>query len=373
VPDFGTKTAYNAVKVMRETHFTAVDVLGTKPVEETNMAPKAFDTIKPWFDAMEEMGEYIGIRFGRIPPGKSVPEWSFLKHTQVDGIGGLAVMLRQQGVSLPHLPQNKYPSNPSWSWFLKTVPKYLKPRRRLKWRPVEQGPAVDASKEPPPAVAWHVFGETPSTRIRRACRKAGVTVNSFLLKHLNKAIRPYLEDESAVIPWMIPVNLRGKVVREQDTSNFSSYVGVNIRPYETVVDVHRAIYAALASGEHWGNWYAYRVTRLSSRGIKKHLLATDRAMSQWFLGGFSNLGDWDSEKTITQKQCLGHWLFSPPVLRCQRVGAGCITFQNCLSLTIQAHPDLTTNPAVAGAWMHSWVKEIEIDLSSLLSDSPALP
>ena len=72
------------------------------------------------------------------------------------------------------------------------------------------------------------------------------------------------------------------------------------------------------------------VGRFSTPAIKKYLLVTDRAMSQWFLGGFSNLGDWDSEKNITQPGCQGPWLFSPPVLRCQWVGAGCITFQNCL-------------------------------------------
>ncbi len=52
---------------------------------------------------------------------------------------------------------------------------------------------------------------------------------------------------------MIPVNLRGKVVRSRDTANFSSYVGVKVRSYETVPEVHRSIYAALASGEHWAN------------------------------------------------------------------------------------------------------------------------
>ena len=158
---------------MRETHFTAVDVLGTKAVEEATMSAKTFDPIKPWFDAMEELGEYIGIRFGRIPQGTSVPEWTFLKHTQVDGIGGLAAMLRKHGVSLPHLPQNKYPSNPSWSWFLKTIPKYLKPRHRLKWRPVEQGPAIDANgnrlrrwpgmclmRLPPPASATRAISDS---------------------------------------------------------------------------------------------------------------------------------------------------------------------------------------------------------------------
>jgi hypothetical protein len=92
----------------------------------------------------------------------------------------------------------------------------------------------------------------------------------------------------------------------------------------------------------------------------------DLAMSQWNLGSFSNLGDWDSEKTFAQADCAGAWLFAPPVLRCQLVGAGCVTFQNRLTLTIQAHPDLTTSPSVPKAWLQNWVKEIEMDLASIL-------
>jgi len=95
-------------------------------------------------------------------------------------------------------------------------------------------------------------------------------------------------------------------------------------------------------------------------------------MPQWNLGGFSNLGDWDSEKKITNPQCAGGWLFSPPVLRCQLIGAGCVTFQNRLSLTIQAHPDLTTSPSVPKRWVQDWVKEIEMDLSSVLAEPVAV-
>src|SRR5580698_9971106 len=100
------------------------------------------DPIKPWFDAMEELGEYIGIRFGRIAPDAETPEWTFLRHTDVDGIGGMAQLLRQRGADVPRLAQIKYPSDPSWSWFLKMLPTYMKPRHRLKWRPVEQGPQI---------------------------------------------------------------------------------------------------------------------------------------------------------------------------------------------------------------------------------------
>jgi hypothetical protein len=335
------------------------------------MGNKAIDAISPWFHLCEEMEEFIGIRFGRVLPGAPEPEWKFLRHIDFDGVGGFGELLRRGGADLPRLPQIKHPAPPSRMALVRALPKFLKPRRRLKWGELDHGPRVLTSKlQPPPAVAWHIFVEEATTQIRRVCRKNGVTINSFLLKHLTKAIRPSLHDESSVVPWMIPINLRGKVFRERDTANFTSYVGVQICSYETVFDIHRKVYAALGRGEHWANWYAYDVGRFASKGMKKALLERDLAMSQWNLGSFSNLGDWDPEKNITQADCEGPWLFAPPVLRCQMIGAGCVTFQNCMSLTIQAHPELTSSPAVPANWIQNWVKEIELDVASMLADPP---
>ncbi|HZR18344.1 MAG TPA: hypothetical protein VFE51_13710 [Verrucomicrobiae bacterium] len=331
----------------------------------------ATDPISPWFHIAEEEGEFIGIRFGRLPPGSNEPEWKFLRHIDFDGVGGFGELLRRSGADLPRLPQIKHPAPPSRLALVKSLPKFLKPRRRVQWSPLERGAQVPSSKlQPPLAVAWHIFDEAETTQIRRVCRKNGFTVNSFLLKHLTKAIRPSLKDESSVVPWMIPVNLRGKVCRDRDTANFTSYISARISSYETVFDIHRNIYAALGRSEHWANWYAYELGRLASKGMKKQLLKRDLAMAQWNIGSFSNLGDWDPEKNITQTECEGAWLFAPPVLRCQMLGAGCVTFQNCLSLTLQAHPDLTCSPAVPAGWVQNWVKEIDLDVTSMLADPP---
>lgn len=332
------------------------------------MQKKATDPISSWFIAAEELGECIGIRFGRVPPGATEPEWIFLRHADFDGIGGFAEILRQRGAKLNRLPHIKHPASPSLLSILRTFPKYLTPRRRVEWGLLDRGPEVEAGSQPPVAVAWHVFDEPTTTQIRRVCRKGAFTVNSFLLKHLTKAVRPFLEEESSVIPWMIPVNMRGKVARERDTANHTSYVGIKVRSYERVCDIHHSIYSALARGEHWANWYAYQLGRFITAGMQKYLIAKGRVMSQWNLGSFSNLGDWDPEKKIKQPGCEGGWLFCPPVLRCQLVGAGCVKFQNCLSLTIQAHPDLTTNPEVPKAWLQGWINEIDMDLVSVLSE-----
>ena len=307
------------------------------------------DAIGKWFASAEELGEYIGIRFGRVAPGATEPEWIFLPHSEVDGIGGFAQILRERGAELPRLQQIHHFSEPSVMAVVRALPKYLGPRRRVKWGPLEGTPRPSTKNDPPSAVAWHVFDEAETTKIRRVCRKASYTVNSFLLKHLTKAVRPFLQDESSVLPWMIPVNLRGRVTRETDVGNHSSYVSVKVRSYETVYDVHRNIYAALAAGEHWANWDAYKSGNVVPSAVRKMMLRMDRATAQWNLGGFSNLGVWDSEKKIAQPDCLGGWLFSPPVLRCSMLGAGCVTFQNRLGLVVQAHPELTTSSAAPRA------------------------
>ena len=268
---------------------------------------------------------------------------------------------------MPRLPQIKHPSRPSLVGGLRTWPKYLAPRHKLGLSGIEGEPRPSTCSTPPSAVAWHVFDEDRTMEVRRACRKLRITVNSFLLKHLTKAIRPFLQDESSVVPWMVPVNMRGKVIRATDTANYSSYIGVRVSSYETTQDIHRKIYAALGRGEHWANWYAYQSGRLLTRGMERFLIRMEKCTSQWNIGGFSNLGDWDPERHINRPECQGPWLFCPPVLRFQLIGAGCVTFQNRLSLTIQAHPELTTCSKTLEIWIHNWVKEIELDLASLLS------
>jgi hypothetical protein len=336
------------------------------------MPKNATDPISPWFDICEELDEYIGIRFGRLAPAATDPEWMFVRHRDFDGIGGLAELLRRRGAVIPKLPQIKHPAEPSWRWVVRFIPKLLKPRRKVIWGKIEKGGEQSSSKSlPPSAVAWHVFDEVGTTQIRRACRKNGFTVNSFLVKHLTKAVRPFLADESSVVPWMIPTNMRGKVVRDRDTANFTSYVGINVCSFETVHDIHEQIYSALKKGEHWANWYSYALSRPLPRWAKRFMLVKELATSQWNLGSFSNLGDWDPEKKITQSECEGSWLFAPPVLRCQLIGAGCVTFQNRLSLTIQAHPDLTNSSSAPQAWIRNWVKEIELDLASILPEPVA--
>ena len=330
-------------------------------MSSTPASEKSSDPIRPWFEALESLDEFIGIRFGRLAPGASEIEWIFLPHTDFDGIGGLAHLLRERGAEVGDLPMSPHPAALSWLAFLRALPGMLGPRRRLSWKSLKRGPKLEKANQPPPAVSVHVFSEDDTAKIRWAARNADVSVNSLLLRHLDRAVRPYLQDPSSATPWMVPVNLRGRVTQPSDVKNHSSYIAIRIMASDGAKAVHRRIYTELQKGRHCANWKSFDAGSLCSEGMKRLLIKKDRAVSQWNIGGFSNLGIWDWEKSITDPRCLGDWFFSPPVLRSQYLGAGCVTFQGRLTLTLQAHPDLTSAPEVTELWVRNWVREIELD------------
>ena len=275
-------------------------------------------------------------------------------------------MLRERGANLARLPRIKHPARPGpWS-LLRGWVRFATPRQPVEWGTIEGKTEPSSSTHAPAAVAWHIFDEESTVLVRRICRRQGITVNSFLLKHLTRAIRPFLREESSPVPWMISVNLRGKVLRDRDTANHSSYIAIKVQSYETPQEVHQSIYRALGRAEHWANWYAYNSGRFLGMRLKKAVIRAERFTSQSNAGSFANLGDWDPEKKLTQSDCAGPWIFCPPVFRSQLVGAGAVTFQNRLSLAIQAHPELTTSSNTLWVWLQNWLKEIQMDLSSLL-------
>lgn len=321
------------------------------------------DPIRPWFEASEKLNDFIGIRFGRIAPGASEPEWLYRSHADFDGIGGLSDILRGRGVPLGPLPTIPHPVDPSWWSFIRSMPEYLQPRERVAWKLPFAKTRQAAIDSPPEAVAWRVFDEDRSAKLRSLCHKSGFTVNSFLLKHLSAAVFPSLMDDTPVIPWMIPVNLRGKVRRDRDTENHSSYVRVRVGREDPVGAVHGKVYGALAEGCHWANWLAYSSGRVLSKGMRRAMIRAERATSQWIIGAFSNIGVWDAEGRFEGRDIDGSWLFMPPAMRFFKIGAGCVTFRGRLSLAIQIHPELSADPSDARAWMEAWVSSIEKDLA----------
>lgn len=334
-------------------------------MQTSSLEKSKYGTLRQWFQAARDSGEFIGIRFGHLPVGSSEPDWLYYPHSDYDGIGAFAEILRTRGAELKQLPQIKYyPAYSAIVAALKHWPRYALPRRPLALKPLGPTEATPRHTEPPNAAAWHLFDEETTQRIRLESRKNGYTVNTLLLRALTEAIRPFLLDKEARIPWMVPVNMRGGVNQFRDSDNHSSYVTVDVGAHESAFAVHHKILKALSRGQHWGNWHAFKLAKITTHRMRIALVTRGMCISQWNIGAFSNLGEWDSDRKITNPRVTGDWLFAPPTLRTQMIAAGCITFQGRLSLTIQTHPELTTSMAVVSAWMRGWEAEVQRMINS---------
>jgi hypothetical protein len=343
-----------------------------RPIEHHAASKTKYTAVRKWFVAGEQTGEFIGIRYGHLRPGVTEPRWIYYSHKEFDGIGAFAEILRRGGVELPTLPQIKYyPAYSAVMAALKHWPRYAAPRHPLKWVPLERDASASQTGQPPRAFAWHVFDEPTTYRIRQDAREMGITVNTFLLDSLTQAMRPFFEDRSAPMPWMIPVNMRGGVRQYRDTDNHTSYVTVRVRAGDPPREIHRRILKNLSRGEHWGNWHAFKTAHCLPHAVRVRVFP--KAISQWNVGGFSNLGEWDAEQRITHPDLAGAWVFSPTTLRTQLVGAGCITFQGRLSLMIQTHPELTTSVTTVQTWVKNWVACTQTALAKFAATASSKP
>lgn len=321
------------------------------------------DCIRPWFQASKDLGDHIGIRFGHLVGGNDNPEWIYRSHADYDGIGGFADILRKRGVSISSLPSISHKREPSWGPFFKSLPEYIQKRHLVTLKNDFSSACPSCSENPPNSVAWHVFDEESTSRIKNYCHVQGYTVNSFLLKNLSQAVYPSLAEDSKPLSWMIPVNLRGKVQRARDTENHASYVRVVVKKNDSTAEIHKKIYKALAEGVHWANWKAYSSLSFLPMRQKRFIIKIGRVTSQSLFGAFSNLGEWDNDSHFLGEKIDGDWLFTPPAMCFFKVSCGCITYRGRLSLCMHLHSEISTDPSDAKAWMDGWRKLIVDEIS----------
>ncbi len=324
-----------------------------------------FDGLGAWLSSIEDSGEFIGIRFGRIKSTQNEPEWFFLPHSHFDGIGGFAHLLRNRGY--PHLlqlPQIKFKKRPSScdliqhslhyciSQFKRTATARLK-----KETPIH--PQKSLSSLPAQSVAWKTYNRATTQSLLSKARANGVTLNSWLLTALDRGIRHSLDHPHGPVSWLIPVNMRGGIQLPMDTDNHASLVDIIISPFEPAAGIHRQIHHKLHDSKHWLFWHFIQKTAALGERTRQAILrkAQSHSKREW-LGSFSNLGAWNLLPIDGGAQTNEDWLFCPPVAKNLPLGAGCVSFNGKLSLTLQIHPDYASNPKTAESLLNHWMNEL---------------
>jgi len=272
----------------------------------------------------------MGIRYGRISNGEV--QWFDVSHCECDGIGGFARLLREHGAKIPTLPETKHPCLgiflPLWR-LLRNHGKSNTSAMRSDWLPPTPTDTNTVEN-----IAWHLFTKDETQAILDRCREQQVTVNSYLLHCLDQSIRPEISSPEKKITWMVPVNLRGDIRYADDTQNHVSCVEVKIAVDDKAQTIHRQILQRLERGEHRANFLLLTLGGILSHQAKVNFLTKDRAKTAGNIGSFSNLGAWNFDENTTEED---GWIFCPPVVTGQRLGAGCVTFNGRLGIATQGN------------------------------------
>jgi hypothetical protein len=212
-------------------------------------------------------------------------------------------------------------------------------RRPVAFRPVSQ------------RLAWKLFSEEETAAIAVAAREDGVTVNTFLLHHLDAAVAQRLTPASSGRLWMVPVNLRGAVTRPNEAAPHMSFFGVSIEGASTVGALQAQIKRLKEQGVHWGTWIALHAGRLiGAKGLRDDLVKREKQGHGW-TGIFSNLGVWNVPGS-------GSWIFGPAISRVHPVGAGCVTMNGRMALSMQLHDAFGGDLALTQALLDDWTLSI---------------
>jgi len=282
----------------------------------------------------------MGIRYGRISMETGEVQWFHVSHCECDGIGGFARLLRDRGAKNLTLPESKHPCRdiflPLWRLLLhrgNDGPCAV----RSDWLP-----AMSSEKTASEDVAWHLFTQDETQEILRKCREQQVTVNSTLLQLLDQTIRPEIRRPQHKITWIVPVNLRGDIHHADDTQNHVSCVEVRIAAGDTAASIQHQILQRLQRGEHRANHLLLTIGGVLSHKGKVRFLIKDRAKTAGNIGSFSNLGVWNLDERTSNEDA---WVFCPPVVTGQLLGAGCVTFQGRLGLALQGNSAISSASA----------------------------
>jgi hypothetical protein len=311
------------------------------------------DWVAEMFSALRDCGEDISIVFGQADahaPTEAEVSWHELPHDQYDGVSGLAALLAKQGLSAAALPvlREGRPSFLRRARGVLSVLRYLGIRRQ-KWTIEYDWERPRVLLPPGERVAWSLFDVEQTAAMLQAAKTAGVTVNSYLLAHLDAAVRGTWVPADAGRRWMLPVNLRGAVVRPAESPPHMSFLTVDVSDTPTAKVVQTQIDGYLRKGQHWGMWALLQLGRLlGEEGMRKDIRKRER-MGHGATGMFSNLGVWNIAGG-------GSWIFCPAITRVYPIGAGCITVNGRMALTLQLHDALDGSLDKARTTLDAWVQ-----------------
>lgn len=247
------------------------------------------DYVGMWYEARRRYDVDDTMWFGFYEPGETAPEWKRRSHRFSDGIGALALLLRERGHDSGPLPTSRQLAKPDWRTLWATRKPVEAPVPSIHWKHLAEEHHRHQSHVP----VSLLLSVEQTQQIEHAARKAGISSTLWLLWTADRAARSTLADSHSVMSWVFPVNLRGAVECADPHMNHCSGLMVSLAEATSPQSLKQQISDRFARHEHWRQWYALTVGRYIGQWGVNLLYRLVRGRPGRYAGSYSNLGEWN--------------------------------------------------------------------------------
>lgn len=325
-------------------------------------AIKKKDYISMWFDVRKEMGINDTMNIGGLNKLTGDVDWSGFSHSDMDGLGGVATLLRGNGYPCSKLPVGRDNHEPSFFSLLKdnkaNKSKMDKHPKKIEWLKTY----VCGNDNTAP-ISTGYFDKETTAIIKHNAKRNKVALSTHVLWALNKSISENLLKPDQHYYWFYPVNLRGAVKKELDTDNYSSGVNVclsnSISPRETQLTIRNK----LRSNEYWMTWKLAHIGKLIRKSGVKYVY---RSLSEknFYAGSFSFLGAWPlKEASNPPENPESVWVSCGIGTKNYPVSTGVMEWYGQLTLGLKLHPWIANNQGVTDRCLSDWKKYLVEDMN----------
>lgn len=296
-----------------------------------------------WYRARLRHGIDDPMWFAFYRQGRSRPEWHCLPHRDYDGLGALSLLLAQRYGHDPRpLPETKERRPSLWRMLSARRPANL-PVAQLRWRALNVARADEA---PAPPVSC-LLSEAESQALEASAKQAGVSSTMWLFWTVDRAARELLVAPDSVVPWLLPVSLRGAIRFPRWSMNHCSGLTVTLAAASTPADLRQQVRDRFASLEHWRTWLLLMLGRwVGQRGINL-LYRLGRTPPGHYAGSYSNLGEWNVPG-IDGLSCAAPGSPGYPI------AVGTLSVRGRHGLGCRLHPVIARRPELAEEFLQRW-------------------
>ncbi|WP_144391874.1 hypothetical protein [Pleionea sediminis] len=315
--------------------------------------PQQRDYVAMWFEARKEFGISDSMNVARLNLKDNSAVWQTFPHSKMDGLGGMATLMRNAGYPSRQLPKSSEKEKPSFWQLIKLLFKQPKPlaAKTIRWKK-----RYNIRSSTDGEIAYDFLSSDETNRVKKLARANRVTLNHYVLWALNRAIATHLLDEYQDYYWLYPVNLRGPLNFNTDIFNYSSSINLCVNNTMTPKKIQERVKEQLKAKAYWINWYMANIGRLVGMwGIKKIYQFISKR--QFFAGSFSFLGQWPlNDHDNPPKNPDEMWVTCGIGTRNYPVSTGVLLWYDRLSLGIKLHPSICKDHEITKQCLSDWKK-----------------